>query len=293
MENHFVKEIFVADIWIIVAKESKTVMKEEPLFLTLYDAGTMDYQGPFQWGPGIRDLYIIHFVVSGCGYFESAGKTYRLTAGQSFLIVPGVLIRYYPDRKDPWKYIWVNFSGMEARQLMENCSLSEKNPVADLVSDQLRALFLSTVSQFRTSTAAELCRSNGNLRLLLAYYLGTYPAGKSSGPDNFIRLLEFIENNLQQPELNINLLAARFNINRVSVYRWFKREFGFGPNRYILQLRIQKACELLARQDLSAKSIAFSSGFSDPLYLSRVFKQHTGFSPTQYREQLRRQKKLP
>ena len=270
MENHFVKEIFVADIWIIVAKESKTVMKEEPLFLTLYDAGTMDYQGPFQWGPGIRDLYIIHFVVSGCGYFESAGKTYRLTAGQSFLIVPGVLIRYYPDRKDPWKYIWVNFSGMEARQLMENCSLSEKNPVADLVSDQLRALFLSTVSQFRTSTAAELCRSNGNLRLL-----------------------EFIENNLQQPELNINLLAARFNINRVSVYRWFKREFGFGPNRYILQLRIQKACELLARQDLSAKSIAFSSGFSDPLYCSRVFNQHTGFSPTQYREQLRRQEKLP
>ena len=44
-------------------------MKEEPLFLTLYDAGTMDYQGPFQWGPGIRDLYIIHFVCVGVRVF--------------------------------------------------------------------------------------------------------------------------------------------------------------------------------------------------------------------------------
>ena len=32
-------------------------MKEEPLFLTLYDAGTMDYQGPFQWGRESAILY--------------------------------------------------------------------------------------------------------------------------------------------------------------------------------------------------------------------------------------------
>ena len=59
-------------------------MKEEPLFLTLYDAGTMDYQGPFQWGPGIRDLYIIHYVVSGCGYFECAGKLFTWLPGKVF-----------------------------------------------------------------------------------------------------------------------------------------------------------------------------------------------------------------
>ena len=263
-------------------------MKEEPLFLTLYDAGTMDYQGPFQWGPGIRDLYIIHYVVSGCGYFECAGKTFYLAAGQSFLIIPGVLIRYYPDREDPWKYIWVNFSGTEARQLMENCSLSEKTPIAEQISDRLEQLFQQTVCQFGTSTAAELCRSSGNLRLLLSWYLETYPAVESSRQDNFIRLLEFIENNLQQPELNINLLAARFHLNRVSIYRWFKRELGTGPNQYILELRLQKARGLLAREDLSVKSIAFSSGFSDPLYFSRVFRQHTGVSPTEYRSMLRR-----
>lgn len=267
-------------------------MIEQPISLMLYDTGRMDYQGPFQWGPGIRDSYIIHYVVSGCGYFESAGKTYQITAGQSFLIVPGVLIRYYPDNDNPWKYIWVNFSGMEARQLMENCLLSEKNPVADKVSDQLRELFLLTVDQYDTSTPASLCRSGGNLRLLLAYYLENYPAGKTSGSENFDRILAYIQNNLQKPELNINLLAARFNINRVSVYRWFKRELQTGPNAYILRLRIQKAAGLLEREDLSVKSIAFSSGFSDPLYFSRVFRQHTGLSPTEYREMLR-QKNQP
>lgn len=262
-------------------------MVQQPLSLTMYDAGKMDFQGPFHWGPGIRDSYIIHYIISGCGYFECAGKTFRLSAGQSFLIVPGVLVQYYPDTENPWKYIWVNFSGIEARQLMENCSLSEKNPVADRITDELRQLFLLTVSQYDTSTPASLCRSSGQLRLLLAYYLENYPAGKSSGSENFDRILEYIQNNLQKPELNINLLASRFNINRVSVYRWFKRELQTGPNEYILRLRIQKAAGLLEREDLSVKSIAFSAGFSDPLYFSRVFRRHTGFSPTGFREMLR------
>ena len=148
---------------------------------------------------------------------------------------------------------------------MENCSLSEKNPIAEQPSDRLEQLFQQTVCQFGTSTAAELCRSSGNLRLLLSWYLETYPAVESSRQDNFIRLLEFIENNLQQPELNINLLAARLSFEPVFPYTdGLKRELGTGPNQYILELRLQKARGLLAREDLSVKSIAFSSGFFRP-----------------------------
>lgn len=35
----------------------------------------------YQWGPGIRDHYLIHYVVSGRGYYETGGNTYELNAG--------------------------------------------------------------------------------------------------------------------------------------------------------------------------------------------------------------------
>ena len=191
-------------------------------------------------------------------------KTFHLAAGQSFLIIPGVLIRYYPDREDPWKYIWVNFSGTEARQLMENCSLSEKNPIAEQHLTGWNSYFsrqcVNSVLQPPLSSAAAAAISG-----FCFMVSETYPAVESSRQDNFIRLLEFIENNLQQPELNINLLAARLSFEPVFPYTdGLKRELGTGPNQYILELRLQKARGLLAREDLSVKSIAFSSGFFRP-----------------------------
>ena len=45
----------------------------------------------------------IHFIVSGVGYFN--GK--RLTAGDGFVCDLGQLCNYYPDKNDPWEYIWL------------------------------------------------------------------------------------------------------------------------------------------------------------------------------------------
>ena len=56
-----------------------------------------------RFGPGVRNSYIIHYVISGKGYFN--GKS--VSGGQGFLITPGMNEYYYPDKNEPWEFLWV------------------------------------------------------------------------------------------------------------------------------------------------------------------------------------------
>lgn len=61
----------------------------------------------------------------------------------------------------------------------------------------------------------------------------------------------------------------------------FRRHMGVPPHRYISQLRIARARELLW-QGVPAASVADACGFYDQSHFSRHFKQHCGMTPGQY-----------
>jgi len=61
----------------------------------------------------------------------------------------------------------------------------------------------------------------------------------------------------------------------------FRQQMGVPPHRYISQLRIARACELL-REGMSAVAVADACGFYDQSHFSRHFKHHCGVTPGQY-----------
>ena len=54
-------------------------------------------------GPMLRSSYIIHYVLSGRGYYNGN----PVEQGQGFLILPGSVEEYHADRSDPWELLWV------------------------------------------------------------------------------------------------------------------------------------------------------------------------------------------
>ena len=56
------------------------------------------------------------------------------------------------------------------------------------------------------------------------------------------------------------------------------------PIDFVRHIRITKAIEMLKDTDETLSSIAFSVGFSDPKYFSKVFKKEMGIIPSEYRE---------
>ena len=241
--------------------------------------------GGYAWGPGVRTEYIIHYVKSGKGFFECMGKKYSVGAGQCFLIVPGALVSYCPDPDDPWEYAWVDFYGEEAAELISRTNLSADMPVTGTVPRVLAELFRIAAQNFESPSPSGACEKKGLLYLLLAYFIEHYPAETAANPaDQIIRQAEFlIKNNYYNPGFNIESLAESLSISRTSLYRHFLKYKGISPKDYLMKLRMKRAVSLLEGNDYSIKNIAYSVGFSDQLYFSKVFKKETGYTPREYR----------
>ena len=92
-------------------KNSYIAPEKDLVSLSVCNVGYQKCEPLYTWGPGIRNHYLIHYVITGKGYFKVHGKTYELKSGDCFLVYPNQEILYYADQKDPWVYCWIGFSG--------------------------------------------------------------------------------------------------------------------------------------------------------------------------------------
>ena len=96
--------------------------------------------------------------------------------------------------------------------------------------------------------------------------------------------IEYLSHNYMSHDLTNSELAAVCNISEVYFRKLFTKHFGVSPKQYIIDLRIQKAKQLLAEGAMSASAVSNECGFSNPYHFCRLFKQHTGSTPTEYRK---------
>ena len=80
-------------------------------------------------------------------------------------------------------------------------------------------------------------------------------------------------------------LAAVCNVSEVYFRKLFKKHFGISPKQFIIDVRMQKAKQLLAEGSLSASAISEKCGFSNPYHFCRLFKQHTGITASAYKKE--------
>jgi AraC-like DNA-binding protein len=100
------------------------------------------------------------------------------------------------------------------------------------------------------------------------------------------RIKDFIEINLERPDLSVTLIARRMGCSVRYVYRAFEVE-RLTPSDYIWDLRVQKAAAKLREAGSHAgeiAEIAFALGFSSSAHFSRAFRHRYGVSPSQWRK---------
>ena len=79
-------------------------------------------------------------------------------------------------------------------------------------------------------------------------------------------------------------IADVLGVSSAYVSRIFRRSTGMALWDYVNHYRVDRACELLERTDMTVTEVAFAVGYNDPAYFSRVFRTETGKSPLQYRK---------
>lgn len=95
----------------------------------------------------------------------------------------------------------------------------------------------------------------------------------------------FIESNLDR-RLRIEELVTLSRMSESSLLRGFKKAIGMSPTQYQLHLKIERACRLLKRPELSIMEVSYRSGFSDSNYFSRQFRKTMHRSPSDYRREV-------
>jgi len=97
-------------------------------------------------------------------------------------------------------------------------------------------------------------------------------------------VVDHIRQHLRTP-LSISDLAKVCHLSPSQTRRRFKSCFGQSPLQFVLRLRIQAACNLLANSKLSIAEIAEQSGIPDQSYFTRQFRRIVGMSPRDYRKE--------
>jgi len=100
------------------------------------------------------------------------------------------------------------------------------------------------------------------------------------------RCIELMHARLSE-DISLDDLAAEARLSPFHFARMFKQSVGVPPRAYLTQLRIERACELLASTDLPVTEIAQEVGYSSNQVLARVFAKHHRMSPTEYRRAVR------
>jgi AraC-like DNA-binding protein len=109
--------------------------------------------------------------------------------------------------------------------------------------------------------------------------------GLRAPPKTFGRLsraVEILHERFAEP-LSTRELADMARLSRSQFDRHFRRLFGTTPRDYLLRVRIDAACRLLANTDLKTTDVALKTGFYDHSHFSRSFCRIMGVSPTAYR----------
>ncbi len=102
----------------------------------------------------------------------------------------------------------------------------------------------------------------------------------------YARFVELVNQEMGDPDLNIDSLAAKMSLGRSQFYRKIKALTNYSPVELLRKMRLTRARDLLSATNKSVSEIAYEVGFSAPAYFTRVFRETFGESPSELRTRL-------
>ncbi|WP_337968905.1 two-component regulator propeller domain-containing protein [uncultured Flavobacterium sp.] len=116
------------------------------------------------------------------------------------------------------------------------------------------------------------------------FYNGITPKAKEKTTtlDNeFIKnVLNYINENMAEYELSVEVLASKVFLSRSQLYRKIKTLTGITVNEFIRNVRLEKAKELIELGNDNINEISIKVGFSSPSYFTKCYKEKFGYLPT-------------
>ena len=247
-----------------------------------------------------HDSYEIFLPVAGSFEFEVSNYLYTVGRGSVLLLPPWVTHRLVVKDREPLAYLYVQFTPRiipgepemlaaiealfnrhgEGEQSMRRLSGESFSYVYAAVKRLCISSTKDVHEQFFRILFPVLCE-------ILAY--GTPVSGKYDGftkePSRQSTLTDQIIEYISQHYADIqdlSFVVDVFHYSTVHVNSLFKNRLGVSLWRYVLHIRLDRACDMLVN-GIHASEVALSCGFKDYSTFYRTFKKSYGITPTECR----------
>ncbi|WEK36010.1 MAG: AraC family transcriptional regulator [Candidatus Pseudobacter hemicellulosilyticus] len=234
--------------------------------------------------------YQLIYVVKGEGVFQSAHvKRAPVTAGSLILLFPEEWHSFQPDKQTGWQVYWLGFNGRHAPDLMQSAFFNRQHALLDIgFNEQLTALFEQgiTIAGLQQTGFQQMLAGITHHLLSFICYSKKNESFRDKDIAQQISKARMMMNTNAYEHMQPEAIARELNIS----YSWFRRVFkqytGFSPAQYQLEIRLQKAKELLTRTTMPVKAIAYELNFESTSYFVTFFRNKVGMPPGIYREKV-------
>lgn len=255
--------------------------------LELNSCGVQELQGRDRRAlrrEGRADYHIL-YIMKGTCYLTEQGEEVAVSAGNLVLYLPGERQEYAFRGTEETTSGFIHFSGTEVGALLARLALAGRViPIGE--SGEAAQIFREMAGEFllkrpfwQESVTALLLRFLAMAgRLAESLAVGITPALRHR-MDDVCRTMQR-EVGMKRSVLDY---ARMCHLSEGRFSHAFKESTGLSPKQYMMRIKIDTACQLLAGTGHTVSEVAAAVGIDDVNYFSRLIKKYTGRSPGRQR----------
>jgi AraC family transcriptional regulator, arabinose operon regulatory protein len=260
-------------------------------------AGTSHY-APGAHIPTFRpeglENWVLNLTLSGMGRVNQGKEGFLAETGDVLLFPPRVRHDYaHAPAAGEWTHAWIYFNPGGRLNTLVRWPARGGGVLGFRLADPaarkaVRLAMERCLELYRSPHPNRLAFCANALEEALLWCDTQNPFKSGSGSDERIdQAVAILVRDFAEPHTAESLArACHLSVSRFA--HLFRSVTGTSPLRYLENLRVWKAQELLIGTSRPVKEISREVGFPDPLYFSKVFRRHLGSGPRAYRSQSRR-----
>ena len=227
--------------------------------------------------------FMIKYCIHGKGWYEVNHKRYDIHPGDFIICKNWTAHSYGAEEEQPWSVYWIYFEGTLSSVYLDLLQGMHSSPVFHFgIDPKVEAYFIEILQEVEKGYAIQYHAHVSNIFRTLLSYINI--KAETQVVNKKIRLEEIIlyMNKMIDHTITLDDMAKQFNLSKDYFSKLFKKQYGFTPIDYFINLKMQKACQMITTSDLPLLHIAQQLGYTDYYYFSRLFKSKVGMSPRDY-----------
>lgn len=251
-------------------------------------AGRNVAKSNYSVGPRIIDWYSLHFIVSGSLSFSYGNETVQLSQNDIFCLQPNIKHSYsvhHFSPETPLQMVWFACNGAQVPALLKKIGVAENKPfLRNRVTPELLEWVNKLLTILFDRQKNDELKAQANLYSifdLLANH-NEYSQEKAHNSAWLKQSIDYIHAHYMEG-ISVAEVVRVASVHRSHFYNEFFQLLGISPRQYIINLRMERASEMLIKTDLNITEVSLSTGYSDLYSFSRAFYNYYGLSPSSFR----------